>query len=132
MQELNAPKLWVVFTDHTDLPWLRILKRGFRHCFVLMHDGQRWTSFDPLASHIDIGSYHEIPSDFDFTAHMKLAGNTVLEVPQGPYFQKLAPPGFFTCVEFVKRLAGIHAFFIITPWQLYRHIQKQIEQQKET
>ena len=35
-----------------------------------------------------------------------------------------APIGIFTCVEVVKRILGIHARRIFTPWQLYHYLTK--------
>jgi len=32
-------KAWVVFSGEADLPWLKILKEGYRHCYVLLNDG---------------------------------------------------------------------------------------------
>jgi len=40
---------------------------------------------------------------------------------------KEAPWMPHTCVEAVKRVIGLHARFIITPWQLYRHLMVQHE-----
>ena len=42
---------WVVFSGQTEISWLKFLRPGFRHCYVLINDGERWTSIDPL-SHI--------------------------------------------------------------------------------
>ena len=42
LQQQDEQKIWVVFSGYTDLRWLKFLKSGFRHCFVLLHDGKRW------------------------------------------------------------------------------------------
>jgi len=34
---------------------------------------------------------------------------------------------FFSCVEFIKRVLGIHSCFILTPWQLYKYLNKEKE-----
>ena len=37
-------KAYVVFTDNTDLWWLRLLKPSFRHCYLLLsgRGGRFW------------------------------------------------------------------------------------------
>lgn len=66
---MSAPalnqKIWVVFTGKTDIAWLRFLKPGFRHCYALINDGQKWMSIDPLSSYTDIQIYHHIAPDFN-------------------------------------------------------------------
>ena len=116
---------WVAFTDQTDLAFLKILKRGFRHCFVLVHDGMRWISFDPLAGHTELMSYPELGAEFDFPAHLRRTGHTMVKVKnvqQDHKPSRMAPVMIHTCVEAVKRLIGVRGFFILTPWQLYRHL----------
>ena len=112
---------WVVFTGQTDLPWLKILKPGFRHCYALLNDGQRWVSLDPLSNYMDVSVHHDVPTDFDLPSWLKSRGHTVVR----GYIsrdKKEAPWMLFTCVEAVKRMLGIHKRFVITPWQLYRHM----------
>jgi hypothetical protein len=56
---------WVVFTGQTDMYWLRFFKPGFRHCFVLLHDGTHWLSVDPLSNYMDIAIHNHLPASFD-------------------------------------------------------------------
>lgn len=35
------------------------------------------------------------------------------------------PPTFCSCVETVKRILGLHCPFILTPWQLFKHLIKE-------
>ena len=48
-QKYGPEKAWVVFSGKSDWPWLKFLRPGFRHCFVIVHDGARWLSLDPLS-----------------------------------------------------------------------------------
>ena len=50
----------VVFSGATDLRWLGLLKRGFRHCFVALHDGERWITVDALSHRIEV-VVHRLP-----------------------------------------------------------------------
>ncbi len=117
----NALEAWVVFTGETDLPWLKMLKPGFRHCFVLMNDGKHWISLDPLANHTEV-IVHHVPHDFDLPAWLKSRGQKVVPANVCRTKQRVAPIGFFTCVEAVKRVLGLHDGLVFTPWQLYRRL----------
>lgn len=116
-------KAWVVFTGQTDLPWLWVLRRGFRHCFVVLKTQDRWISIDPLAHKTEIGM-HALPSDFDLPSWLEKRGLTVIETEIRSAPKCVAPPMMFTCVELVKRVLGLHDWKIITPWQLYRQLEE--------
>lgn len=118
----SKQKIWVVFTGQSDIPWLKMLRRGFRHCLVLINDGHSWTSLDPMLNHIEIRNHYDIPADFDFPAWLRSRGETVIPATPNYTNTKPAPWSLFSCVEAVKRTLGIHKFFIFTPWQLYRHL----------
>lgn len=121
----DTKSVWVVFSGKADCLWLKCLKPGFRHCFALINDGQRWLSFDPMLHYTDLQMHHHIPPAFDLPAWFAARGYTVLKAPDGVKPQKPAPLSLFSCVECVKRLLGLHRRFIVTPWQLYRHLSGQ-------
>lgn len=125
-------KAWVVFSGKTDLNWLKILKPGFRHCYVLLNDGQKWISYDPLSPHTEIIAHHHIPAEFDLPGWLECRGQRSVPAAMVWNRKKPAPFMLFTCVEAVKRLLGLHRFFIFTPWQLYRHLCSQQFKQGET
>lgn len=124
MQSLrhNNPDVWIVFSGQSDLRWLSWLKPGFRHCYALLHDGQHWVTFDPMSHYTDV-SVHRVPPGFDLPRWLQGRGLTLIKAPLSRV-RKPAPWMFFTCVEAVKRLIGLHERKIVTPWQLYRHLQK--------
>ncbi len=124
-------KAWVVFSGQTDLPWLRILKKGYRHCYILLDDGKHWITVDPLSNYTDI-SVHDMPLNFNLSLWMKNRGHMIVPATI-EHRDKQAPWMPFSCVEAVKRILGIHNAFIFTPWQLYRYLQKyrQKDRQKE-
>ncbi len=114
-------RAWVVFTNQTELPFLRFFKRGFRHCFVLLHDGDHWISVDPMANYMEV-AVQNVPSDFDLPTWLKRRGHAVIDAPLSQKLRTSAPIMAFTCVEACKRILGIHKITILTPWQLYRHL----------
>jgi len=119
-EDLAPRKAWVVFSGQTDLFWLKILKPGFRHCYALLHDGRHWLSFDPLSNYTEI-LVHNVPPDFDVPAWLRARGHFVVPAPlMRP--RCAAPWMIYSCVEAVKRIIGLHARFVFTPWQLYRHL----------
>ena len=122
--ESITQKAWVVFSGQADLPWLRMLRRGFRHCFVIIHDGSTWLSVDPMLHRMEVYAHHHLPKDFDLPCWLENRGQRVIPVDRGATPVRPAPWGFFTCVEAVKRVLGIHARFVVTPWQLYRYLNK--------
>lgn len=120
----NVPqRAWVVFSGESELRWLRWLKPGFRHCFILLNDGQCWVSYDPMAHKTEI-LVHHMPGFFNLPDWLEKRGHKVMAAKPENVPQKTAPLGFFSCVEAVKRVLGIHNILIITPWQLYRYLER--------
>ncbi|MBL8637042.1 MAG: hypothetical protein JNN09_00905 [Alphaproteobacteria bacterium] len=125
-QSPSERMLWVVFSDETDLPFLKCLRRGFRHCFVVIRDRGHWISYDPLAHYTEL-FWVDVPETFDLLGWLSEQGMTVIKVPSSlcPK-QKILPPMMFTCVEAVKRMIGLRGWWILTPWQLYAALAKRI------
>ena len=115
-------KALVAFSGETDIPYLKILKPGFRHCFIILRTPDRWISIDPLA-HMTRIDLHDIPQGHNVPALLKEHGLTVVETYLRDAALVPSPPMFCTCVEVVKRILGIQRWDIWTPWQLYRHLQ---------
>ncbi|MCD8520259.1 MAG: hypothetical protein LRY57_03005 [Alphaproteobacteria bacterium] len=122
LNTLLPQEAYVVFTGRTDLPWLRWLKPGFRHCFVLLNDGRQWLSLDPLSNHMEVQVYNHLATSFDLPGWLRKRGHKVVKAPVNRSHHRPAPVMFFTCVEAVKRVLGLHKAGIVTPWQLYRHL----------
>ncbi|WP_307832880.1 hypothetical protein [Azospirillum argentinense] len=121
----DAPRVWVVFRGEAELWWLRLLKPGFRHCFALLHDGHRWVIVDPLSSFTDV-SVLDLPAAFDLPGWYHGMGMAVTPATARRGLNRPAPWAPFTCVEAIKRLLGLHAPGIVTPWQLYRHLARPV------
>lgn len=115
-------KMWVVFSGQTELPYLKWLKPGFRHCYVVMNDGESWISVDPLSHFTDVTVHHHLPADFNLPKWLEARGMKVVPVLRGEVPLRAAPLMVFTCVEAVKRILGVHRRSIVTPWQLYRYL----------
>jgi hypothetical protein len=112
----------VVFADDAGCTWLRFLRRGFRHCFVLLRAGPVWLACEPLKDRIELDVL-ALPPEFDVAAFYGAQGHRVLQgrrLPSRP--RRPFAPAPLTCVTVVKRLLGIYAPWVWTPWQLYAHL----------
>jgi len=132
MVGLQGKRVWVVFTDQSELKFVRMLKRGFRHCFVLINDGQRWISIDPMANYMEVMVHDHLPGDFNFIRWLEDHGHNVAEARLTRNIMTCAPVMLFTCVEACKRILGVHKFSILTPWQLYRYLESAPNKQEYT
>jgi hypothetical protein len=113
----------VGFSGKTEIRWLRWLKPGFRHCLVLLWDGRGWVVYDPLAQVTELVVVRDRPG---FCPVAWLLAHDCLPVPVRPQAPepRLAPIAPYTCVEAVKRVLGLRARFVLTPWQLFRWLTK--------
>lgn len=111
----------VVFGGEPALWWLRLLPRGFRHCFVVLGSPSGWLVMDPLSHQTQLSPLG-VEAGFDLAGWYRAHGLTVVEVPLRPAARRAAPWRPFTCVEAVKRVLGVHAGGVFTPRQLYRHL----------
>ena len=123
----STKQAWVVFSGQADLAWLKILRKGYRHCYILLNDGKHWITIDPLSNYTDV-NVHDLPLDFNLPLWIKNKGYIVIPA-NIRHCDKQAPWMPFSCVEAIKRVLGIHKRFILTPWQLYRYLEKQQTQQ---
>lgn len=111
----------VVFVHETDLWYLKCLEPGFRHCFLVINDGQQWIAIDPMAHQFMIDAL-PLANDFDLAEYFGGEGHLVVETQLRRAPHRPAPLMPFTCVETIKRVLGIHDWSIITPYQLYRFL----------
>lgn len=120
----NKQKAWIVFSNHTEIRWLKIFKRGYRHCFIILNDGERWISIDPMAHYMDIVVQNAAP-DFNLIGWLERRGYEVMRTELKRDLKSPSPAMFFTCVEACKRILGIQKRSIFTPWQLRKYLKAQ-------
>jgi hypothetical protein len=116
-----AQRAFIVFGGGADLPWLRPLRRGFRHCFAALEDTAGWTVLDPLSGRLVVARL-DLPSGFDLPGFYRRAGLTVLGpfLPGGPRRSLLPPFVPFSCVALCRAVLGTGAPFAVTPFGLFR------------
>ncbi|MGE4313035.1 MAG: hypothetical protein AB7E85_02025 [Pseudobdellovibrionaceae bacterium] len=121
----HATRAFIVYCAESELKRVAFLKKGFKHCYVLLFDGAHWVSYDPLASRSEI-AVHDLPSGFDLPAWLTREGHIVQRapvVPEAGRTEKPLPILPFTCVEAVKRVLGLRMPFVFTPYQLFKKLQ---------
>ncbi len=114
-------RVLVIFSGRTELWWLRLLKPGFRHVSLALCGPRGWLLLDPL-SHQTLITDTGLPPGADLAGHYRALGLTVLETRLRAAPRRLAPVRPLTCVEMAKHVLGLHAPWVLTPWQLYRKI----------
>lgn len=111
----------VVFADDVCLKWLRPLRSGFRHCFVAVNRSDVWIISNSLSHYTDL----DVAVDWtaaEISAWYHRLGCVTVETTTRTPVPRCAPIRPFTCVESVKRILGLRAPWVLTPWQLYRHL----------
>lgn len=122
--ELDLPtSTWIVFSNDTDIGMLRFFKRGFRHCFMMMQQGDRWVLVDPRSNKTDVHLLQH-PKSFNFPRYYTEQGKTVVKIPDINVPNKIMSPFPVSCVETLKRMIGLHAWWVMTPYQLYKKLLK--------
>jgi hypothetical protein len=122
----QARRALVVFTPGPRPWWLAGLKRGFGHCFVVLDLGDRWILLESLAHLLECRA---LPANSvaALAGYYADQGFVVLAVPIATPARRLAPIMPLTCVEVVKRAIGLHSRRILTPFQLFRYLKKNLE-----
>jgi len=115
------PFIYVVFSNGSNLFWLKLLKRGFRHCFVILGNGENWIAIEATLSR----TYINLITDQNYPDFLRKRGFTVIRSKIYPYFVSKMPKfAIFSCVELVKSVLGINSSKLQTPYSLYRFLHK--------
>jgi hypothetical protein len=109
----------VVFADETSLYWLRMLRCGFRHCFIAVSAADGWIIMDPMSHQTELAHIAGWRMS-DLARWYRSHGLRVVEARVQSAPRRPAPLAPMTCVEAVKRVLGVQSRWVVTPWQLYR------------
>lgn len=114
---------WLVYSD-TDRPhwWNRWLHRSFRHVQAYRRDGRIWLAYLPTAEFVDVNVLRTDEQPWPSSA---ISQRVVALRPEG-VMRSRCFVGPITCVEHVKALLGIRAWFVRTPYQLYRYCRRHL------
>lgn len=117
----EGQRIYLAFGGEADQPWLRPLRRGFRHCFAALGDEAGWTVLEPLSGRLVVARL-PVPAGFDLPAFYRRAGLAVVGpfAPAAPQARRLPGLAPFTCVSLCRALLGPDAPFALTPYGLFR------------
>jgi hypothetical protein len=117
----EGQRIFLAFGGEADQPWLRPLRRGFRHCFAALGDEGGWTVLEPLSGRLVVARL-PVPAGFDLPAFYRRAGLAVVGpfTPAAPRARRLPGLAPFTCVGLCRALLGPDAPFALTPYGLFR------------
>lgn len=110
----------VVFHDHGAFWFSKRLRWGFRHVFVVIRSNGYWVMLDgrdgvPVLQVV-------AGADYDLAGfYRREHGFTVLQVA-APRLRPHSPLMLGTCVGAVKRMLGLRAPWVLTPYQLFRYL----------
>ena len=111
--------LAVVIFGSSQLPYLQFLKPGYQHCMIATQDGGEWQLMDPLSNGLVVIALGPAHIEDILCSFRERGFDAVAAQRRAPIAREM-PIAPFTCVEAVKRALGLHARWIITPWQLRR------------
>ncbi|MBN1783375.1 MAG: hypothetical protein JW812_00205 [Alphaproteobacteria bacterium] len=111
---------YVLFRDEKKLKLLRILKKGFRHCAVILESENHWLYIDQTFFQTEMRVWPKELMPLDV---FKREGWMILKTNPPP-FQKenVFRFGWVDCVSVTKRIFGIKKWGIYTPHQLYQFL----------
>jgi hypothetical protein len=124
----NGAKIAVVaFVDAERPRWLRLLAKGFRHCFALVRSSGRWVVINPMSHWTDVVALAETAdgaSADEMVRALEERGLAAVACTVEEPARRAVPFAPFTCVEVVKRILGITEPLVLTPWQLFRFLEQ--------
>lgn len=101
--------------------WTKFLKKGFRHCFLMIKHNNKWLVIDHIMAYTDVAMIEGLNA----AEGIKNKGYVAFKVkPNRDTNNKLHIFRPFTCVETVKHFLGISNPWIFTPYQLYKYLKK--------
>ena len=111
-----------IFHDHGYGPFRRWLRPGFRHVFVaVLRDGY-WVTLDGRAG---VPALQVVAGEgADLAGFYRRAHGFTVVALTAPRRPPRTPLMLGTCVGAAKRVLGIRAPWVLTPYQLYRHLKR--------
>lgn len=118
------PNALVVFTDQRQVPWLRWLRPGFRHCFVVVADeAGEWVACDWLMGRLVFHVYGPHAPEA-VIARLVAHGHRVVALRRAGRRQRGGWLRPMSCVEIVKQAVGIGGWRPLTPFGLFLHLRR--------
>ena len=119
----STETFYLVYTDDADSPWfLRYLKKGYKHVYLVKFDGLFWIKLEYTLGFQDIrvlpyDMYDSIETIIGDEKYQKVTVRRKIK----RYRTFIAPP---SCVEAMKSVMGLREYFLLTPWQLFNYVEQ--------
>ncbi|MHA1541319.1 MAG: hypothetical protein ACTSXL_01195 [Alphaproteobacteria bacterium] len=113
-------KAFILFRNERKLKFLRILKKDFRHCAVILKSKTYWLYIDQTFFQLEIRVWEKTANPLEI--FQKNNWNFFEILPPKISEKNLFRLGWIDCVSISKRILGIKKTFIFTPYQLYNHL----------
>jgi hypothetical protein len=117
-------EVYVVFSDLTRIKFLRILKRGFRHCYLILGNKYQWLIIEVTSKRLYIDSVLKEDSP-NLLATFSNEKRKVIRTYIHETDAKKIPFDIFSCVSLCKKIIGVNSYKIITPYDLYKFLQNE-------
>lgn len=119
---------YIVFTESKSQYWfVKMLNPRFQHVLAIKKSagGRFWIVINPLFPYtlVDIMTVIDYPDIIMLLKEHKY--KTVMRVKTNIINKPRHTLCIINCVEIIKSLLGIRAFWIWTPYQLYKYLKKQ-------
>ena len=130
MQNLAEVEVFIVYTK-TKTRWQKILKDNFGHCFIIARDEYNWLKLDarkpllisqilPFLAEEEDQLMTFLKNSYESCTIQKK--RIKIDLDKSNHIPSLR---FWTCVSFIKYALGIKRRFVLTPWQLYKYLNKE-------
>jgi hypothetical protein len=118
---MSKTSVYLIYEDRQPgLWWQKFLKKGYKHVFAVRYDGFFWIKMDLTIGYLDI---EVLPIHDRATISTVLKGQNVnyqyVEAWRKPRYRSIFAP--WSCVEAMKAMLGIRAWWVLTPYQLYKY-----------
>lgn len=108
---MSSDDMYIVFKEaERPLWWMRWLKDGFSHCFVIRADGNKWLKYE---------SGHGVTRIDSVNHYATLIENGIIVKIQAVERKRWV--SLNTCVGFTKLITGIRSWSL-TPYQLFKKV----------
>jgi hypothetical protein len=113
-----SSKVYVIFEDDQQRWWSKFLKKGIRHCYIVKPTPNSFIIYGKSVKNVDLFTVIDQKSIIEGKYIMK------------SYIPRECRRSLFmlnTCVGHTKQILGINNPFILTPYQLLKHLRSHHE-----
>ena len=118
---LHKTALYLIYENKPDgLWWQRFLKTGYKHVFAVRFDGFFWIKTELTIGFMDseVLPYYD-HATIDVVLKGRVCSYQYVQAWRKMRYRSLFAP--LSCVEGMKAMLGIRAWYVLTPYQLYKY-----------